>query len=187
MLGPAPLTDRQSARITAAPAAVRRSSSTPHVPPRSSSAPAAATRSATRRQPCVDRYRTAGARIFRTDEDGEVVVDTDGHRVVVWTWSGRREEFSGRQCHSGNGTRDTKTTKNTKDTKVTNELQSQGEDKWRGAEYRRSVQEVDQVGHQTIGCAITVHRFLGPGFKRAHLPAGAVPRTRIEQGIQFRM
>ena len=41
----------------------------------------------------IDRYRTAGARIFRTDEDGEVIVDTDGHQVVVWTWSGRREDF----------------------------------------------------------------------------------------------
>ncbi len=63
--------------------------------------PAAVIFSAGRRNPfghpapaVLDRYRTAGARIFRTDEDGEVILDTDGHRVVVWTWSGRREEFS---------------------------------------------------------------------------------------------
>jgi competence protein ComEC len=36
------------------------------------------------------RYRAAGALIFRTDEDGAVVVDTDGKRVEVRTWSGRR-------------------------------------------------------------------------------------------------
>jgi competence protein ComEC len=36
------------------------------------------------------RYREAGASIFRTDEDGAVVVDTDGKRVEVRTWSGRR-------------------------------------------------------------------------------------------------
>jgi competence protein ComEC len=39
----------------------------------------------------IDRYRAAGARVFRTDEDGEVIIDTDGRQVVVWTWSGRRE------------------------------------------------------------------------------------------------
>jgi competence protein ComEC len=39
----------------------------------------------------VDRYRAAGTRVFRTDEDGEVIIDTDGRQVVVWTWSGRRE------------------------------------------------------------------------------------------------
>ena len=71
--------------------------------------PAAVIFSAGRRNPfghpapaVLDRYRTAGARIFRTDEDGEVILDTDGHRVVVWTWSGRREEFRV-PVQSGNG------------------------------------------------------------------------------------
>ena len=41
----------------------------------------------------VERYARAGARIFRTDQDGEVFVDTDGRQVIVWTWSGRREAF----------------------------------------------------------------------------------------------
>lgn len=36
------------------------------------------------------RYRAAGALIFRTDEDGAVVVDTDGKRVEITTWSGKR-------------------------------------------------------------------------------------------------
>ena len=26
-------------------------------------------------------------------------------------------------------------------------------------------EDVDRVAHQTIGCAITVHRLLGPGFR----------------------
>jgi competence protein ComEC len=60
--------------------------------------PAAVIFSAGRRNPfghpapaIVDRYRAAGAHIFRTDEDGAIFVDTDGRQVVVWTWSGRRE------------------------------------------------------------------------------------------------
>jgi len=63
--------------------------------------PAAVIFSAGRRNPfghpapaVLDRYHSAGARIFRTDEDGEVILDTDGHHVVVWTWSGRKVEFS---------------------------------------------------------------------------------------------
>ena len=38
----------------------------------------------------VDRYRDAGAELFRTDEDGAVVMETDGVTVEVSTWSGRR-------------------------------------------------------------------------------------------------
>ena len=34
----------------------------------------------------LDRYRAAGARIFRTDEDGEVIVDTNGRDVRILTW-----------------------------------------------------------------------------------------------------
>jgi competence protein ComEC len=37
----------------------------------------------------VDRYRKAGSAIFRTDQDGAVVLDTDGTTVEVTTWSGR--------------------------------------------------------------------------------------------------
>ena len=62
--------------------------------------PAAVIFSAGRRNPfghpapvVVDRYRASGARIFRTDDDGEVIVDTDGRHVVIWTWSGRKEVF----------------------------------------------------------------------------------------------
>jgi competence protein ComEC len=63
--------------------------------------PAAVVFSAGRRNPfghpaaaAVERYRAAGARVFRTDEDGEIIADTDGRQVVIWTWSGRREVFS---------------------------------------------------------------------------------------------
>ena len=62
--------------------------------------PAAVIFSAGRRNPfghpapvVVDRYRAAGARTFSTADDGAVVIDTDGHTVVIWTVSGRREEF----------------------------------------------------------------------------------------------
>lgn len=38
----------------------------------------------------VQRYRDRHALIFRTDQDGAIVVDTDGHRVSFNTWSGRK-------------------------------------------------------------------------------------------------
>jgi len=40
--------------------------------------------------PVVARYRAANAVIFRTDEDGAIVLDTDGRSVAMWTWVGRR-------------------------------------------------------------------------------------------------
>ena len=42
----------------------------------------------------LDRYRQRHALIFRTDEDGAVVLETDGHRVTFSTWSGRRGEIN---------------------------------------------------------------------------------------------
>jgi competence protein ComEC len=42
----------------------------------------------------VSRYRTAGARVYRTDQDGAIVMDTDGTRVYVSTWTGRAEQVS---------------------------------------------------------------------------------------------
>jgi len=38
----------------------------------------------------LQRYRDRHAVIFRTDEDGAIVLDTDGHDVTFTTWSGRR-------------------------------------------------------------------------------------------------
>ena len=38
----------------------------------------------------LDRYRAAGAEMFRTDQDGAVTVATDGHRVEVQTHTGKR-------------------------------------------------------------------------------------------------
>ena len=38
----------------------------------------------------VSRYRQSGALVFRTDEDGAIAADTDGRRVTMSTWSGRR-------------------------------------------------------------------------------------------------
>jgi competence protein ComEC len=37
----------------------------------------------------VDRYRAMGTAMFSTAEDGAVVLDTDGEKVEVRTWSGR--------------------------------------------------------------------------------------------------
>ena len=36
------------------------------------------------------RYRARHALVFRTDEDGAVMLDTDGKTVEMSTWSGRR-------------------------------------------------------------------------------------------------
>jgi len=36
----------------------------------------------------VSRLEAAGARIYRTDRDGEITVDTDGQHVVVRTFTG---------------------------------------------------------------------------------------------------
>jgi competence protein ComEC len=38
----------------------------------------------------VARYRALHSLVFRTDEDGAVVLDTDGQTVQMTTWSGRR-------------------------------------------------------------------------------------------------
>jgi competence protein ComEC len=58
--------------------------------------PAAVIFSAGRRNPfghpapaVVARYRAAGAAVFSTADDGAIVMDTDGHRVRAWTFSGR--------------------------------------------------------------------------------------------------
>jgi beta-lactamase superfamily II metal-dependent hydrolase len=34
----------------------------------------------------LDRLERAGTRVLRTDHDGEITVDTDGHRVVWRTF-----------------------------------------------------------------------------------------------------
>src|SRR5204863_1109910 len=38
----------------------------------------------------LKRYHEIGSRIFRTDEDGAVLLDTDGYSVDVRTFSNRR-------------------------------------------------------------------------------------------------
>ena len=38
----------------------------------------------------IDRYREAGAQIFRTDQDGAVTVDTDGRALEIRTFMGQR-------------------------------------------------------------------------------------------------
>ena len=38
----------------------------------------------------LERYRAAGAEIFRTDQDGAVTVDTDGASLAITSFTGRR-------------------------------------------------------------------------------------------------
>jgi GxxExxY protein len=45
-------------------------------------------------------------------------------------------------------------------------------------------EEVDRVAHQIIGCAITVHRLLGPGF-REHIYQQALCLELNDQGLRF--
>jgi competence protein ComEC len=37
----------------------------------------------------LQRYQDIGAAIFRTDQDGAVTLDTDGHSIEVHTFTGR--------------------------------------------------------------------------------------------------
>jgi len=41
----------------------------------------------------VDRYARAGSAIFSTAQDGAVMVETDGRKVEVTGWKGRRVVF----------------------------------------------------------------------------------------------
>jgi len=41
----------------------------------------------------VERFRDAGAALFSTAEDGAVILDTDGRRVEIRGWTGRRHVF----------------------------------------------------------------------------------------------
>jgi competence protein ComEC len=41
----------------------------------------------------LDRYRAIGAEVFRTDQDGAVMVDSDGHSLHVRTFTGRALSF----------------------------------------------------------------------------------------------
>jgi competence protein ComEC len=57
----------------------------------------------------LERYRDVGAEIFRTDQDGAVMLETDGYAIQVHTFTGRRFVLSATTAyHEG--------TKNTNDT-----------------------------------------------------------------------
>jgi competence protein ComEC len=45
----------------------------------------------------IRRYQDVGAKVFRTDEDGAVTVDTDGHSVDVHTFLGRQFRIGSRR------------------------------------------------------------------------------------------
>jgi len=45
----------------------------------------------------LGRYRDVGTQVFRTDLDGEVKIDTDGHSIDVHTFTGRQLHFSERR------------------------------------------------------------------------------------------
>jgi competence protein ComEC len=42
----------------------------------------------------LERYRQVGAEIFRTDQDGAITLDTDGHTANIRTFTGRTESLS---------------------------------------------------------------------------------------------
>ena len=77
-------------RTTAASRRARPSSCARFTPRSPSSAPAARITSGTPRAEVLDRYRDAGAEIFRTDRDGAVTIDTDGYSIDVHTFTGRQ-------------------------------------------------------------------------------------------------
>jgi competence protein ComEC len=58
----------------------------------------------------LERYRAAGAEIFRTDRDGAITVDSDGTSIEVRTFSGRHFTLAASTAHHD----DTKVTKDTK-------------------------------------------------------------------------
>ena len=49
----------------------------------------------------LDRYRTAGAEVFRTDRDGAVTVESDGYALEVGTFAGRRMTVPPTAHHEG--------------------------------------------------------------------------------------
>lgn len=53
----------------------------------------------------LQRYQSAGADIFRTDQDGAVMVDTDGISVDITSFSGRRLTLTSPQSHEDTKTR----------------------------------------------------------------------------------
>jgi len=55
----------------------------------------------------LERYRQAGAEIFRTDRDGAVTIDSDGYSLDVRTFAGRRQTFTAAPVHHED-TKDTK-------------------------------------------------------------------------------
>jgi competence protein ComEC len=55
----------------------------------------------------LNRYRQAGAEVFRTDQDGAVTVDTDGYTLEVHTFNGRQKRWFQTSFHHET-TKDTK-------------------------------------------------------------------------------
>jgi competence protein ComEC len=68
----------------------------------------------------IDRYRRAGADLFRTDQDGAISLDTDGYIVDIRTFTGRRT-FLKKQIpsRSQEGQEEASATKTDRDTKHT--------------------------------------------------------------------
>ena len=52
----------------------------------------------------LGRVRERGAKVFRTDEDGQVVVETDGKALKVSTFTGRAYRYND-DCHNQRLTR----------------------------------------------------------------------------------
>ncbi len=112
----------------------------------------------------LGRVRERGAKVFRTDEDGQVVVETDGkalrvqhiHRPRV------RDNHEGHEGHEGAKAR---RHEGRRTGVMTLELADRLSD------------DEELVAHEVIACALAVHRELGPGYLESFYRKGDVPRA----------
>jgi competence protein ComEC len=54
----------------------------------------------------LQRYRDIGAAIFRTDQDGAITLDTDGHTIDIRTFTGRTLHMTQMQPRKHEDTKD---------------------------------------------------------------------------------
>ncbi len=101
------------------------------------------------------RVRDRGAKVFRTDQDGQVVVETDGKALRVSTFTGRAYETTTKarprkhDNHEGTKAR---------------RHEGLEEDVMQMRVQSRLSDDEELVAHEVIACALAVHRELGPGY-----------------------
>ena len=94
----------------------------------------------------LERYRAAGAEVFRTDRDGAVTVETDGQAIAMQNILGQTTFTGVKRATKARRHEDTR-------------------ERLSCSEYStRLSDELEDLIYRTIGCCITVHRELGPGL-----------------------